>query len=609
VSELCGIVGITSKKGAGVLKDLISSLTKLEYRGYDSAGIAILTDKGIEVIKGVGTISEVVSRALDEIKDGSTGIGHTRWATHGEVSEQNAHPLLSCDRRVAVVHNGTLDDFEKLRDRLMAKGHRFSSDTDSEVIAHLIEENITLHGDIVEAFVKTVMSLKGSYAVAAIIQGYNALLVARNKSPLVVGLGNGENYCASDVAALLHKTNRFIFLEDGDIALVTPDTVKVCHLTSTGEALSVERGIELIEWSPELLSRGSYEHFMLKEIHEQPNIIRKIAENLNYYRKFAEALFGYLRDGSLSIVAAGTSYHAGLIGKYLFSKMLSVRSEVIIASEFQEWSHHLRKGDIVLAISQSGETADVLEAVRIARSRGTRVLSLVNVPGSTLTRLSDEVAYIQAGPEVGVAATKTFTAQIAVLYLISSIMKDLNEGKIRENTERSLLSVSKILNGQLDEFKRRSKDISERIKHKKNAFFLGRGINFPTALEGALKLKEISYIHAEGYPAGEYKHGPLALIEEGVPAIVLVPYDEDLRRKIIYNLMEVKSRGALTITVQPDNVDVPTDFAITTDSSVGELLSPLIYAVPLQLIAYYTAVSLNRNPDKPRNLAKSVTVE
>ncbi len=609
MSELCGIVGITGKKGAGVLKDLISSLTKLEYRGYDSAGIAILTDKGIEVIKGVGTISEVISRALDKIKDGSTGIGHTRWATHGEVSEQNAHPLLSCDRRVAVVHNGTLDDFEKLRDHLMAKGHRFSSDTDSEVIAHLIEENIMLHRDIIEAFVKAITSLKGSYAVAAIVQGYNVLLVARNKSPLVVGLGNGENYCASDVAALLHKTNRFIFLEDGDVALVTPDTVKVWHLTSTGEALGVERGIELIEWSPELLSRGDYEHFMLKEIHEQPNIIRKIAENLNYYRKFAEALFRYLRDGSLSIVAAGTSYHAGLIGKYLFSKMLSVRSEVIVASEFQEWSHHLKEGDIVLAISQSGETADVLEAVRIARSRGTRVLSLVNVPGSTLTRLSDEVAYIQAGPEVGVAATKTFTAQVAVLYLVSSMMKDLNEGKIRENTERSLLSVSKVLNDQLDKFKRHSKDISGRIKQEKNAFFLGRGINFPTALEGALKLKEISYIHAEGYPAGEYKHGPLALIEEGVPAIVLVPYDEDLRRKIIYNIMEVKSRGALTITIQPDNVDVPTDFAITTDSTVEELLSPLIYAVPLQLIAYYTAVSLNRNPDKPRNLAKSVTVE
>ncbi len=598
---MCGIVGI-AKRSDHVIKDLIVALKKLEYRGYDSAGIAVLSNGIIHVIKGVGTIDKVIN-SIGSIKDGNVGIGHTRWATHGGVSKENAHPHVSCNGEVAVVHNGTLDDFDIIRDKLIRKGHRFSSETDTEVIAHLIEEKLAEIGDPVKAFSQAIYELKGSYAIASIIKGYNFILLARNKSPLVIGVGNGENFCASDVAALLHKTNRFIFLKDGEIALITPDRVDIWYLS--GRTMKkVENKVEVIDWSPQLLDKGNYEHFMLKEIYEQPYILNKLANGIDYYKKFSDRLLRYSENGGISIVAAGTSYHAGLIGKFLLSKLAGMRSEVIIASEFPEWSHHVNESDTILAISQSGETADVLEAVRIAKSRRAKVLSIVNVPGSTLTRLSDETAFIQAGPEIGVAATKTFLAQVAVLYIISSLISEKPTQRIRED----LMDLAKELESSMEHISFTSRKISSLLMDKEHVFFLGRGINYPTALEGALKLKEISYIHAEGYPAGEYKHGPLALIEKGVPSIVLVPSDERAREKIIYNIMEIRSRGAFTITIQPKDVNVPSDFFLPLDVK-NELITPIIYAVPLQLIAYYTAVSLGRNPDKPRNLAKSVTVE
>ncbi len=595
---MCGIVGIVRRR-LGVAEDLVRSLKKLEYRGYDSAGIAVMSNGDIEVVKGVGTIDAVVGDA--EIRDGYVGIGHTRWATHGGVSPENAHPHLSCNGEVAVVHNGTLDDFEGMRRELIAKGHVLRSETDTEVVAHLVEENLKSGDEPLSAFVKAIRKLKGSYAIVSIISGERALFLARNKSPLVIGLGEDGNYCASDVAALLHLTNRFIFMEDGEIALLTPSEVEIWRLK--GDRLEkVHKEAEEVEWTPQLLDKGTYEHFMLKEIYEQPHILRKLAESIDYYTRFSERLSSLLRDGSLTIVAAGTSYHAGLIGKYLLSKLAGIRSEIIVASEFPEWSSHLRQGDVVLAISQSGETADVLEAVRIARSKGSKVVSIVNVPGSTLTRISDESVFIQAGPEVGVAATKTFSAQVAVLYIVSSLISGRGE------ISRELIEVSELLKDSMDSLEEFSKRMSDLLKDKEHVFFLGRGINYPTALEGALKLKEISYIHAEGYPAGEYKHGPLALIEEGTPAIVLVPVNEELRKKTIYNIMEVRSRGAFTITIQPRGIEVPTDASLEMDVW-DELISPLIYTVPLQLIAYHTAVILGRDPDKPRNLAKSVTVE
>lgn len=599
---MCGIVGIT-RKGFGVLRDLLKSLKNLEYRGYDSAGIALVLDGELIVRKGVGTIDQVISEA-GELADGTLGIGHTRWATHGGVSVENAHPHTSCDGKIALVHNGTLDGFEELRRELEERGHVFRSDTDTEVIVHLVEEGIRDGSTPIISLSRALTKLRGSYAIAMVVAGSNSIFLARCKSPLVIGLGEEGNFCASDVTALLHLTRKFIFLDDGELAEVTPEEVRVWKLID-GTLSEVEKKVEEVNWSPQQMDKGPYDHFMLKEIMEQPHIIGKIAEALEYYRKFSERLKDALREGWLSIVAAGTSWHAGMIGKYYLSRISGLKSEVIIASEFPDWSHHLGEGDVVLAISQSGETADVLEAARIAKSRGARVFSVVNVPGSTLTRLSDEFVFIQAGPEVGVAATKTFTAQVAVLYTVSSLISNPDSD---EDVRKDLMEVSNDVRKEMDRIIERAKKIAKVIKGSRDVFFLGRGINYPTALEGALKLKEISYIHAEGYAAGEYKHGPLALIEEGVPVIALIPTEESALSKIVYNIMEVRSRGALTVTLQPENVRVPSDMRV--EVTVGsEMTSPLVYSVPLQLIAYYTALELGRNPDKPRNLAKSVTVE
>lgn len=598
---MCGIAGIARREG-GVISDLLTALKNLEYRGYDSAGIAISLDRGLFLRKGVGTIDQALEGG--SLEDGRVGIGHTRWATHGGVSVENAHPHTSCDGRIALVHNGTLDGFERLREELRSRGHVFKSDTDTEVLVHLAEEGIKSGMDPISSLSQALSKLGGSYAIAMIISGMDSIFLARYKSPLVIGLGRGENYCASDVAALLHLTNRFIFLEDGELAEVSPGGVKIWR-TVGGRLELVSRTAEEVNWVPQQMEKGSYEHFMIKEIYEQPHVLRKIAETIEYYRKFSEKLKSALKDGWISMVAAGTSLHASMIGKYYLSRISGLKSEVAIASEFPDWSHHLSEGDVVLAISQSGETADVLEAVRIARGKGARVFSIVNVPGSTLTRMSEDYVFIQAGPEVGVAATKTFTAQVAVLYVIASLVSDRSsEARLAKDLEE----VSDGILESVDHLEREAKHLSRLMKMKDHAFFLGRGVNYPTALEGALKLKEISYIHAEGYAAGEYKHGPLALIEEGVPVIALIPTEEALMNKIIYNIMEVMSRGAFTITVQPIGVDLPSDSRI--DVRVGnELTSPIAYVVPLQLIAYYTALELGRNPDKPRNLAKSVTVE
>ncbi len=598
---MCGIAGITRRR-AGVLSDLLKALKNLEYRGYDSAGVAISLGSRLLVRKGVGTIDQVLGGV--SLEDGRMGIGHTRWATHGGVSVENAHPHTSCDGRIALVHNGTLDGFERLREELRARGHVFKSDTDTEVIVHLVEEGIEEGLDPISSLSRALSELGGSYAVAMISADSDSIFVARYKSPLVIGIGNGENYCASDVAALLHLTREFVFLEDGELAEISPEGIRIWRMVG-GKLESVNRGAERVEWVPQQMEKGGYEHFMMKEIFEQPHILRKLAETVEYYVKFSEGLRSALKDGWLSIVAAGTSLHAGMIGKYYLSRVSGLRSEVVIASEFPEWSHHLGKGDVVLAVSQSGETADVLEAIRIARDRGARVFSIVNVPGSTLTRLSEDYVFIQAGPEIGVAATKTFTAQVAVLYIIASLMSDSDSGV---RLMRDLEVVSEEILGSMEGLSEEARNVAKLIRMSKHAFFLGRGINYPTALEGALKLKEISYIHAEGYAAGEYKHGPLALIEEGVPVIAVIPTEEALVNKIIYNLMEVRARGAFTITVQPPEVSLPSDREIRVRVR-DELTSPIAYAVPLQLIAYHTAVELGRNPDKPRNLAKSVTVE
>ncbi len=606
---MCGIVGITRKRG-GVISEIKKSLKKLEYRGYDSSGIAIVNGNSIFVIKGVGTIDEVLSNA--ELEDGNTGIGHTRWATHGGVTDENAHPHISCDGKVALVHNGTLDDFHYLRGKLIERGHKFRSETDTEVVAHLIEEKIKSGADRFKAFYESIAPLSGSYAIAAIFAGSDEIFLARNKSPLVIGLGDGENYCASDITALLHLTNKFIFLDDGEVAVISPDEVKIWKLVGQS-VVPVNKEVKEVSWSPSLIDKGSYPHFMLKEIYEQPHVLKQIAENMEYYIKFSQILAESIETGrKIAFVAAGTSYHASLVGKYLLSKKLKVQSDSVVASEFSEWGNFIDVGDLVIPISQSGETADVLEAVRRAKDLGAKVISIVNVPGSTLTRLSDETVYMMAGPEIGVAATKTYLAELAVIYSVITLAESYLEGKTPDTAgvREIIKEMSKVVEKNLPFMDEMSVKLSEIISKKHDVYYLGRGINYPTSLEGALKLKEISYIHAEGYPAGEYKHGPLALIEDGVPAVVLMPIDPELRSKIMYNVMEVKSRGATTIVVSPGDVDLDDVIHIEVRwDAPSEELSPLVYAVPLQLLAYRTAVKLGRNPDKPRNLAKSVTVE
>ncbi len=606
---MCGIVGITRKRG-GVISEIKKALKKLEYRGYDSSGIAIVNGNSIFVIKGVGTIDEVLSDV--KLEDGTTGIGHTRWATHGGVTDDNAHPHTSCDNKVALVHNGTLDDFHYLRNKLRERGHVFRSETDTEVVAHLIEDKVRSGMDRLRAFYESIAPLSGSYAIAAVFAGSNEIFLARNKSPLVIGLGEGENYCASDITALLHLTNRFIFLDDGEVAVISPDEVRVWRLVGQ-EVIPVEKEVKEVSWSPSLIDKGSYPHFMLKEIYEQPHVLRQIADNVEYYLKFSQILAESIETGRrISFVAAGTSYHASLVGKYLFSKRLKAQSDSIVASEFLEWGDFIGVDDLVIPISQSGETADVLEAVRRAKDLGAKVISIVNVPGSTLTRLSDETVYMMAGPEIGVAATKTYLAELAVIYSVVKLAESYIEGRSPnpEEVRKTIMEVSRVVESNLPFMDEVSVKLSESISKKRDVYYLGRGINYPTSLEGALKLKEISYIHAEGYPAGEYKHGPLALIEEGVPAIVLMPVNPDLQSKIIYNLMEVKSRGAMTIAVTPEELELEdvTVIKVRWDRPTEEL-SPLVYIVPLQLLAYRTAVKLGRDPDKPRNLAKSVTVE
>ena len=480
------------------------------------------------------------------------------------------------------------------------------------MIAHLIEEKLKSGVDRFKAFYESIASLKGSYAIAAVFAGSNEIMLARNKSPLVIGLGNNENYCASDVTALLHLTNKFMFMEDGEVAIITPDQVKVWKI-SDNRAIPIKKEVKVIPWSPSLTDKGNYPHYMLKEIYEQPHVIRQIAENIEYYMNFSRILAESIETGrKIAFVAAGTSYHASLVGKYLLSRKIGALADSIVASEFLEWGDFIGLDDLVIPISQSGETADVLEAVRRAKDLGAKVISVVNVPGSTLTRVSDETIYMMAGPEIGVAATKTYVAELAVIYSTIRMTEQILEGH-RPDVDRirALLNkISNIIEQNLPFMDEVSLRLAEVLSSKHDVYYLGRGINYPTSLEGALKLKEISYIHAEGYPAGEYKHGPLALIEEGVPAVVLMPVNPDLKDKIMYNVMEVKSRGALTIIISPEEHDIHDTISVKIrwEDPIEEL-TPMVYAIPLQLIAYRTAVKLGRDPDKPRNLAKSVTVE
>ncbi|AIF69767.1 glucosamine-fructose-6-phosphate aminotransferase [Palaeococcus pacificus DY20341] len=602
---MCGIIAYIGERKASEV--LINGLKRLEYRGYDSAGIAINDKEEIEVKKGAGRLDELNEKLKFSEIGGRTGIAQTRWATHGEPNDVNAHPHMDCIGEIALVHNGIIENYLELKEELLKKGHVFKSETDTEVIAHLIEEELKSSQDFEEALRKALLKLKGSFALAIVYKNdTDHIYLVRNESPLVLGVGNGEMFAASDVPAFLAYTNKVIFLDDGEYAIISKDSFLVKDI-KTGKLKRKE--IQEITWTLEMAEKQGFPHFMLKEIYEQPNAVREaIYGNAETIARIAEEIANYEK---IFIVAMGTSYHAALYAKYLFQRLAKRVPIVEEASEFRyEAEELIDDKTLVIAITQSGETADTLAAIKLAKKKGAKVLSIVNVVGSMATRLSDLVVYTFAGPEIGVAATKTYTTQLTVLaMLITALARHLRTADERYLTqlEEQLTQLPSFIEEVL-EYDGELKKLAEELKDRKDFFYIGRGVSVPTALEGALKLKEISYIHAEGLSAGELKHGPLALIEEGVPVVAVAPNGK-LLEKMISNIKEVNARKGFIISLgDSDELSKVSDVFLKMPK-IDELLSPVVYVVPLQILAYHLAVLRGNDPDKPRNLAKSVTVE
>lgn len=600
---MCGIIGYNGRRQAAPI--LIDSLKRLEYRGYDSAGIAVFNSRAIKVYKDKGRIVDL-EKTLPEIL-GTVGIGHTRWATHGRPDKVNAHPHTSGN--IAVVHNGIIENYQQLKDKLTQLGYIFVSETDTEALAHLI--NYYYVNNLTDAVVSAIKDVKGSYAIAAICG--SELVAARKDSPLVIGVGDGENFIASDIPAILKHTRKVIFLGDLEVASVTPDSLSIFDINKA----PIEKKINIIDWDMKAAEKSGYEHFMLKEIHEQPRalhetLIGRISElEGNITLDGMNLTEAQIKDISrISFIACGTSFHAGLFGKYLFEQIADIHVDVEIASEFRY--AHSPPGSLVVAISQSGETADTLAALREAKSFEVRTLAITNVMGSTITREVDNIIYMRSGPEIGVAATKTFISQLGVLYLLA-LYFGKGRGKISQDRMKRMLVSLKQIPAQITRIlnnKELIKKYAEIFSSSNDFFFIGRTFNYPIALEGALKLKEISYIHAEGYAAGELKHGPLALITKKTPVIAIatkgLTYD-----KMVNNIKEVKARDApvLAIADEKDSEIEKYVDAVIRVPATEELLSPMLSTVVVQLISYYIAKARNCPIDQPRNLAKCVTVE
>ena len=608
---MCGIVGCIGNRS--VTPIIVESLKRLEYRGYDSAGIATLNGAEIDITKTEGKISDL-ENILDLTNNACVGIGHTRWATHGIPSSTNAHPHADCSGSFAVVHNGIIENFQALKDELTSKGHIFSSDTDTEVLAHLCED--CYNGDLERAVREALLRVEGSYALAVISDNEpDVIVAARKDSPLIVGLGDGENFLASDIPAIRKYTNKVIYINDGEIVRLTRDNVTV----STLQGLSVEKTVTLAEGSIQDAERGGYEHFMLKEIHEQPKALRETMEDrlceLEGSIDFKELrpLEDEIKNiESITIIACGTSYHAGILGKYALEDLLRIPVKVEYSSEFRYNNFLSGTRSLAICISQSGETADTLAAMNEAKSQGYLTLAITNVVGSTITRKADEILLTKSGIEIGVAATKTFTAQILTLYMFGvyvARLKKLIDVETSRNIITSMKSVPGLIESLLDNISNIEKTAS-RICEADCCYFIGRGLSYPIALEGALKMKEISYIKAEGFPAGELKHGPLALITADTPVIAIVPKGKTYY-KTLGNIKEVKARNAYVIAIAnaSDNEIVKYVDSVIKIPDVDELFSPMLAAVTLQLLAYYAAKYLGAEIDQPRNLAKSVTVE
>lgn len=608
---MCGIVGYVGKKNAQEV--ILQGLEKLEYRGYDSAGIAIVEDGVIKSEKFKGRLA-VLSDFLEAnpIK-GSLGIGHTRWATHGAPSDENSHPHLNKDNTIAVVHNGIIENYVSLKEDLIAKGYKFKSQTDTEVIVHLLDS--LYEGNLLEAVNKLTSIIRGAYAIGVVCsKSPNEMVAVRNESPLIVGLGQDENFIASDIPALLKYTRDVCILENGETVHLTPEKVTIY----SPDKKEVKRDKFTVDWDVESASKGGYDHFMLKEIHEQPTaikdtLLRRLDENgkikLDDIKLTKEDLE---KISKVYIVACGTAYNAGLIGRYAIEKFAQIPVEPDIASEFRYREPFIDQNTLLIVISQSGETLDTLAAIREAKRKGARILSVTNVVGSSVARESDDVFYTWAGPEIAVASTKAYTTQMTALYMIALDLA-LTKGTITEEFYFDMIEKMKELPAKVEKILENYEDIKQvakEIKDNHSAFYLGRGLDYQTAMEGALKLKEISYIHTEAFAAGELKHGTIALIEEGTPVIAIAS-QERLYEKMLSNIQEVKARGAYVIAIANENrkeIEAQANRVIYVPE-VDDILAPVLTAVPTQLIAYYTSLIKGNDVDKPRNLAKSVTVE
>ena len=624
---MCGIVGYVGKKS--VVPVIIEGLRRLEYRGYDSAGIAVCGNgDGFEIRRAEGKLRNLEEVIRQKPLQGTYGIGHTRWATHGRPTEENAHPHRDCTGRIVVVHNGIVENYLSLKKKLSEEGHKFTTETDTEIIAHLIEKYSKPSGNghrilLEDAVRQTVKQLTGVFAIAVIsTDDPNKIVAARNGPPAVIGLGNQEYFVASDIPAILHHTRDIFFLSDGDMAVVTPDGVQLTDFDGN----PVERKVQHVTWDPILAEKGGFKHFMLKEIYEQPRAVRdttlgRVSQDTGHIfleqMEISEAEFR--AADKINIIACGTSWHAGQAGKFMIESLARVPVEVDYASEWRYRNPIVEPNTITLVISQSGETADTIAAQREAKAKGSKTLAICNVVGSMITREAAGTIYTHAGPEIGVASTKAFTAQLTALYIFAMYLAQVRGVMAREQARAAMLELTRIP-GKLETILTHDEACDQLAKQYQKVhdfLFLGRGIHYPIALEGALKLKEISYIHAEGYPAGEMKHGPNALIDENLPVVVIATRDINdpdavLRyEKTISNLKEVKARSGVVIALATEGDEEIKESAdhVLYIPSAPEELSPILEIVPLQLLAYHIAVRRGCDVDQPRNLAKSVTVE
>ncbi|HXY20824.1 MAG TPA: glutamine--fructose-6-phosphate transaminase (isomerizing) [Gemmatimonadales bacterium] len=608
---MCGIVGYVGPRKA--LPVLLEGLKRMEYRGYDSAGVALIVDGRLVVQKSAGKIASLESQLGRETAPGTVGIAHTRWATHGAPTSKNAHPHTDCAGQIAVAHNGIIENHATLRQMLVSKGHKFASETDTETLAHLIEQ--FYQGSLEQAVAAALQEVEGTYGIVVLsTKEPDTIVAARSGSPLLLGIGNGENFVASDPSAVLAYTRSVVYLDEGNLAVVTPAGYQV----KDRHAVPLSKEVSQIEWDLATIERGGYPHFMLKEICEQPESIRNVLRG-HLLEEEGTARLGGLNlsherlaaINRIVLTACGTSWHAALVGEYMLEELVRLPVEVEYASEFRYRNPLVDEHTLVIVISQSGETADTLAALREAKRRGAHTLGIVNVVGSTIARETDGGIYLHAGPEIGVASTKAFTSQIAALALFTLYLGRLRSLSILQG--REIVKALRRLPEQLEAVlgKRRViEELAERYTRASNVLYLGRGYNFPVALEGALKLKEISYIHAEGYPAAEMKHGPIALIDELMPVVFVAPRDA-VHAKIMSNIEEVRARGGQVIAVvtEGDNeITALVDHAIAVPETL-DFLTPILSSVPLQLFAYHIAVRRGCNVDQPRNLAKSVTVE